>query len=366
MKQYFDVIAVSSGPIQTLSLVGKQEEVECYKVDMTRTVSPLKDIKSLFEFYFLCLKLKPFMVHSHTPKAGVVAMLAAKLARVPVRLHTVAGLPLIESHGLKRKVLEFVEVLTYSCATRVYSNSKGLLDFILQNDFVKPDKIRLIANGSSNGIDVLSFNPDVVNPFEVSALQSRFNLSSDDFVFVYVGRLVGDKGINELVAAFESVERKMGTEMYEKQVKLFLVGSYESDLDPLDEDTLHKIEVNPNIIAVGFQKDVRPYFAVSNVLVFPSYREGFPNVVMQAGSMGLPSIVSDINGCNEIIINNENGLLVNSKCVDSLAEKMTLIVNDPVLHDMLKSKARPMIENRYRQEIVWDYWLNEYKELMVG
>ena len=128
------------------------------------------------------------------------------------------------------------------------------------------------------------------------------NIDSDDFVFIFVGRLVTDKGINELISAFDDISHR------NRKVKLLLVGNRESELDPLKKETLEIISKNSNIIEVGYQPDVRPYFAISDVLVFPSYREGFPNVVMQAGAMGLASIVTDINGCNEIIINDTNGV----------------------------------------------------------
>src|SRR5690606_12234206 len=141
---------------------------------------------------------------SHTPKAGIVGMLGAKLAGVPVRLHTVAGLPLMESSGIKRKVLDYVEKLTYSCATKVYSNSKGLYDFIIENKYTSTEKLKVIGNGSSNGINTDYFSPDQIPEEQKEILKSQLHIKADDFVFVFVGRLVGDKGINELVKAFQN------------------------------------------------------------------------------------------------------------------------------------------------------------------
>lgn len=221
-------------------------------------------------------KTRPFIVHSHTPKAGVVGMLAAKLAGVPHRLHTVAGLPLLEASGSKRKVLDIVEKFTYSCATMVYPNSFGLKSIILDNNFCDSNKIKVLANGSSNGIDTSYFNPELYSQEQNSKLKSEIGIQADEFVFIFVGRLVKDKGINEMVAAFEHVQKE------NTKVKLLLIGDYENDLDPLNSQTVESINNNPSIIAAGFKNDVRPYLAVANVLVFPSYREGFPNVVMQA------------------------------------------------------------------------------------
>src|SRR5690606_37837734 len=178
-------------------------------------------------------------------------------------------------------------------------------------------KLKVIGKGSSNGIDTNFFSLNQVPLEKQTELKKEWNITTNDFVFVFVGRLVGDKGINELVQAFQNLETRNQelaslvsnlealvpspqSLVSSKVPKLLLVGPLESDLDPLKEETLKEITTNPNIISVGFQKDVRPYFAIANALVFPSYREGFPNVVMQAGAMGLPSIVSNINGCNEI------------------------------------------------------------------
>ena len=289
-------------------------------------------------------------------------MLAARLAGVPHRLHTVAGLPLMEAIGTKRKILNFVEKLTYSSATRVYPNSKGLYDFILQNNFTQSNKLKIIANGSSNGIDTTFFSPAQVTEKERVTLREKLNIQPDNFVFVFVGRIVSDKGINELIKAFSELQAAENNKLM--GIKLLLVGGLENDLDPLNPETLAEINQNKDIISVGFQQDVRSFFAIADALVFPSYREGFPNVVMQAGAMGLPSIVSDINGCNEIIIEGENGLIIPSKNVEKLKEKMLTLAKDKNLYTKLKGNSRRMIENRYEQSVVWNALLEEYEGLL--
>jgi glycosyltransferase involved in cell wall biosynthesis len=176
-------------------------------------------------------------------------------------------------------------------------------------------------------------------------------------VFIFVGRLVGDKGINELITAFKQLKIT--------NVKLLLVGPLESELDPLLSETLQEIEQNPLIISIGFQKDVRPYFAISNCLVFPSYREGFPNVVMQAGAMELPSIVSNINGCNEIIKEAQNGLIIPPKNSIALHQAMRKIQEDKALYQTLQNNSRKMIVERYEQEKIWKAILEEYEQLLL-
>lgn len=354
-RKGFDVLGVSSAG-KELEEVYLEEGIPVEVLQMTRTISPLQDLMSLWAFYRLCKREKPMIVHSHTPKAGIVGMLGARLAGVPIRLHTVAGMPLMEATGIKRKVLDWVEKLTYSAATGVYPNSKGLYDFIVQHQYTSANKLKVIGNGSSNGIDTSFFSKQELKESDLSALRTSLGILEDDFVFVFVGRLVGDKGINELVSAF--------VRLHKPHVKLLLVGPLESDLDPLAPNILSEIDSNTNIITVGFQQDVRPYFAISNVLVFPSYREGFPNVVMQAGAMELPCIVSNINGCNEIVVEGLNGIIIPVKNDDAIRSAMIRCVEDKVFYEQLKVNARIMIADRYEQKVVWDALLSEYKDLL--
>ncbi len=357
----FDVKGVSSEG-EELKEILENEGIVMEAINMSRKITPFQDLKSLWEMWNFLRKEKPQIVHTHTPKAGIIGMLAARLAGVPHRLHTVAGLPLMEATGIKRKILNFVEKLTYSSATRVYPNSKGLYDFILQNNFTQSNKLKIIANGSSNGINTTFFSPAQVSEIEKVALREKLNIQPDDFVFVFVGRIVSDKGINELIKAFSELQTAENNEL--TGIKLLLVGGLESDLDPLNPETLAEINQNKDIISAGFQQDVRPFFAISDALAFPSYREGFPNVVMQAGAMGLPSIVSDINGCNEIIVEGENGLIIPSKNVEKLKEKMLTLARDKNLYVKLKENSRRMIENRYEQSVVWNALLEEYEGLL--
>ena len=356
-KNGFDITMISADGVEINDVI-ENEKCKHIIFPLTRKITPLQDLKVVFKLYKFLKKEKPQIVHTHTPKAGIIGMLASYFAKVPIRLHTVAGLPLLETNGVKRKILNFVEKITYSCTTKVYPNSNGLKQIILQNRFVKEDKLKVIANGSSNGIDTSFFNPDLFSVEEKKILKEDLKILKEDFVFIFVGRIVGDKGINELVAAFEKLSSKF------KNVKLLLVGPLEEELDPLQEKTTTIIKNNKQIISVGFQNDVRPYFAIANALAFPSYREGFPNVVMQAGGMGLPSIVSDINGCNEIIVDGENGIIVPVKNISALKKEMQRLFEDISLFLKLKSNSRSLIVARYEQYLVWRAILDEYKKLL--
>lgn len=356
MNQFYNVTGISSEK-EYLERVGEKENIEVFNIEMTRQITPIKDLISVYKLYKFFKKEKPFIVHTHTPKAGTVGMIAAKLAGVPNRLHTIAGLPLLEATGNKRRLLNFVEKVTYSCATKIYPNSFGLNDIIIQEKFCNANKLKVLGNGSTNGIDTSFFNPEKYSQEAVASLKEKLEILPNDFVFIFVGRLVSDKGINELIEAFKKLNQIC------LHSKLVLVGPLETALDPLKPQTLEEIEHNKSIISVGYQNDVRPYFSISNALVFPSYREGFPNVVMQAGAMGLPSIVSDINGCNEIVIEKHNGLIIPVKNANAIFEAMNEMITNKILYADLKEHARKRIVDNYEQKVVWKAILEEYKKL---
>lgn len=356
MTGFYEVILVSSDKPH-LEKVGQSQGTATYPIEMTRKITPVQDLKSVLEMYRFFKKERPFIVHSHTPKAGIVGMLAAKLAGVPHRLHTVAGLPLLEATGVKRKILDFVEKFTYKCATKIYPNSRGLLEIILQNRFCEASKIKVIGNGSSNGINTDHFNPALFTQQQNQELRMELGFTDHDFVFIFVGRLVKDKGINELIAAFDKLSER------HSRTKLLLVGDYENDLDPLLAQTLQTISHNKSIVHTGFMHDVRPYFAVANALVFPTYREGFPNVVLQAGAMNLPSIVTNINGCNEIIQDNDNGLIIPVKDENAIFMAMERLISDKNVYISLQKQSRESIVSRYGQKVMWEAILQEYQKL---
>lgn len=354
MRSFYNVIAVSSDN-ERLKKFGELEKVTVFPIEMTRQITPLHDLFAVVRLFLFLKRTKPFIVHSHTPKAGIVGMLAAKLAGVPNRLHTVAGMPLLEHVGIKRTILDFVEKLTYSCATKVYPNSFKMKDIIIQNQYCLPNKIKVLANGSSNGIDTSYFDASHFSDEFKNNLKKDFGILPTDFVFVFVGRIVSDKGINELIAAFEAIQKQVN------DVKLILVGPYEQELDPLKKETQNQIQTNKSILSLGYQQDVRPYFSIAQALVFPSYREGFPNVVLQSGAMGLPSIVTDINGCNEIIEHTKNGFIIPVKNQKALFESMLNCIQNKEQFSQMQQNARAMIVSRFDQQFMWESILQEYR-----
>ncbi len=353
LNQFFDVLAVS-GYDADLETVKNREGISIVSVTMKRSIAPFQDLISLYRLYKLFKKERPTIVHSITPKAGLLSMVAAKYANVPVRIHTFTGLVFPAKKGLFQKLLILMDKVLCWHATHIIPEGAGvkqdLLDYKITN---KP--LEVIANGNVNGIDTTFFNSNTISEQQQQSLRNELGIDSSDFVFVFIGRLVADKGINELVRAFLSLAIP--------NCKLLLVGPYETE-DPLQPETLKAIQQNDSILSVGFQHDVRPYLVISDCLVFPSYREGFPNVVMQAGAMGLPSIVTDINGSNEIIIEGFNGTIVPAKNVTALSNAMIRIKEDETWRNQLQSNARSSIISRYEQELVWESLLIKYKEFL--
>lgn len=353
LQNHYEVVAISGADIH-LDNVTKRENVRIVNVPMQRSISPLRDLVSLWKLFWVFFKEKPQIVHSITPKAGLLSMTAAYFAGVPIRIHTFTGLIFPAKKGMLQKLLILMDKLLCHFATNIYPEGNGVkTDLIKYQITGKP--LKVLANGNVNGIDTDYFKDENYDTEDKQKLRQELHIEKPDFVFIFVGRLVGDKGINELVAAFA----KLGL----ANVKLLLVGNEENDLDPLQPNTVSEIRTNKNIIAVGFQANVRLYFAISDALVFPSYREGFPNVVMQAGAMGLPSIVSDINGCNEIIIEGLNGTIIPVKDEDAIFNAMTKVLNDQNYFNSLQLNAREMIISRYDQQLVWNVVLAEYKSL---
>ncbi|WP_010228298.1 glycosyltransferase family 4 protein [Gillisia marina] len=356
MNSHYEVTAIAAEK-ERLDKYGRENNVKTFWVEMTRKITPVEDLKAVYKLYKYFKNEKPLIVHTHTPKAGIVGMFAAKLAGIPIRLHTVAGLPLLETSGFKRKILNFVEKMTYSLATKIYPNSFELKKIILDQKFAKDKRLRILGKGSSNGIDTNYFDPKLYLETDKDLLRKKLNINKNDLVFIFIGRIVSEKGINELITAFKKLHE------VNSDVKLLLVGPFENDLDPIDDSNLEIIKSHNNIISVGYQEDVRPYLAISDVLTFPSYREGFPNVVMQAGAMNLPSIVTNINGCNEIIKHKENGIIIPVKDSVSLYNAMSLFYKDRIFLEELKSNARYQIAASYEREHFWNLLLAEYKNL---
>ncbi len=355
LSEDYEVVALSS-PGDELPVIARREGVRTIAVEMERHISPVNDLVSLCRLVRVLRRERPDIIHSMTPKAGLLCMMAAWMVRVPVRIHTFTGLVFPTSKGLKRRLLMLTDALTCACATHVVAEGQGVRNDLLRFGITRKN-VRVLGFGNVRGIDLRNYDrtPKVMQ--RAAEIRREMGAEDDSFVFIAVGRLVGDKGIRELVEAFSRLLKE------HPDVHLLLVGDEEPLLDPLPAATKGIITTNTNIHAVGNQADVRPYYAAANALVHASYREGFPNVVIEAGAMQLPCIVTDINGSREIIINNQNGLIVPSHDADSLYAAMQRFADDTQLVGTLSSNVRRLVAERYEQGFVRQCLKDFYKEI---
>ncbi len=351
LKDKYEVQILSS-PGERLNQMGVKYGVKIHPLYMFRRISPFQDLKSLYKLIRLFRRESPDIVHSMTPKAGLLCMLAAWITRVPRRVHTFTGLVWPTSSGISRRILMCTDWLTCACATHVIPEGQGVLNDLQKYITKKP--MRVLGYGNVCGIDLKRFS----RTDKVMEIAKNIRVNGV-FSFLFVGRIVKEKGINELVMAFDELNKKYPT------TRLFLVGNYEADLGPLNPDTINKINSNSAINAVGakYGNDLLAYYAASDCFVFPSYREGFPNVVIEAGAMGLPSIVTDINGSRDIIVDGKNGIIIPSKNYVVLYNSMEQMILDKELKRCLASNAREMIEKRYEQSFVTGCLLDFYDKI---
>lgn len=374
-KKYEVVLLSSPGP--EMEDAKEKFGVRTIEVAMERHISLIKDLTSLLKLIRIFKREKPDMVHSMTPKAGLLCMVAAWMTRVPVRIHTFTGLVWPTTKGVQRWVLKMTDRITCFCATHVIPEGQGVLNDLKAGGITNKE-MKVLGYGNVKGIDMTRFShrPEIIE-------KAKAIRKDDVFTFLFVGRIVKDKGINELVEAYIRLHDEYSN------VRLLLVGSFEESLDPISPTAKEQIEKTPDIIVAGEQSgdDLIAYYAAADCFVFPSYREGFPNTVIEAGAMELPCIVTDINGSREIttgaplqlppvdgdneVMNapvsvsvKQNGIIIPSKDVEALYEAMKRMVTDKEMRGGMVKNARPMIESRFEQGFVRKCLYEFYEEIV--
>jgi len=353
----FDVIMISAdGP--ELNDVLHNEKCRHIVVPMTRKISPLQDLKCLWILVKIFKKEKPDIVHTHTPKAGLLGMMAAKFCGVKVRIHTVAGMPLMVEKGFTFQLLKFTEKLTYSSANHVWPNSNSLYNYIAGNKFTSVKKLNIIGKGSTNGIDINRFNTNALQQNQIDEVKQSIGYEPQFTYLLCIGRLVLDKGIAELVNVFLSLQKKHAN------LKLILVGSYEAALDPLPDATISEIQNTPAIIHIKWTQQVEYFMAIANYFVFPSHREGFPNVLLQAGAMQLPIICSRIPGNVDIVNDKQTGLIFETANEQQMEVQIEYAINNTAEMKTMAASLHQIIIKNYQRQNIWQNILSAYKSLL--
>ncbi|WP_209390148.1 glycosyltransferase [Chryseobacterium sp. RR2-3-20] len=354
LNEIYEVTLVSS-PSLLLDEIANEENVNFKAIKMNRNISLINDVRSLINLVLYFLSEKPNIIHCNTPKASLLGLLAGFLTKVPHRIYYIHGLRYQGAKGFKRKLLKGMEKAACFFATDLIAVSNGIK--ITAHEELTNKTIEVIHNGSVNGM----FISEYINArYNKAIIQEELCISDDDFVFGFIGRLVGDKGINELVSSFEELNQ------INKKIKLILVGPYEDDLDPLENSTKLIIKKNPNIIEAGFQKDVKKYLSLMNVFVSPSYREGFGLSLLEANLMGIPIIASRITGYEEIIKEDKNGFLIPPKNKEALQSKMAeVFLQQNKLCEMKEFCINNVVE-KYNHEDVLREAINYYQSISIS
>ena len=318
-----------------------------FPIEITRNISPFTDMISIYKIYRYIKKNKITTVVGHTPKGGMVAMIAGFFAGVQERIYFRHGIFYETSLGFKRTMLKNIDRLSGTLAKKVVCVSEAVREISVKDKLNDPEKNIILGLGTCNGIDTEGrYNPISISPLEKSKLKKSLDIKDSDIVIGYVGRLVRDKGINELIEAWRILEKRYNN------IKLVLVGPLE-DRDSIREDTRAEIEKNPNIFHTGYVLHSSPFFAIMDVFVLPTYREGFPTVSLEASSMALPVLITKATGCTEAIIENETGFFIDNNAED-IAEKLEQYINNENLRRKHGAHGRDFVRQNFEQHKIWD------------
>lgn len=332
-------VACSPGP--ELDKFADKYEINRFPIEVLRKIDVRADLKSLFQLIRIIKRENFEYVIGHTPKGALLAMLASKIAGVKHRIYFRHGIVFETSTGLKKVLMMSLERLTSSCATKVVSVSNSVLKYADAAHINSSHKNILLNKGTCNGIDFNRFKREIPN----SKLQAHLGINDGDIVLGFVGRLVNDKGINELINAWKIVKDKG------QKFKLLLVGPYE-ERDAISEDVKNYILEEPSILHTDLVEDTVPYYDLMDVFILPSYREGFPTVVLEASAMELPVITTKSTGCIDSIQENITGLFVDLNGED-IASKILYYFKDEHLRKTHGANGREWVKTDFDQQVVW-------------
>ncbi len=356
-EQGFVVQAVSSpGPL--LAATAQREQIPVFAVPMQRQITPLADLSSLWRLYSIFRREKPDLVHAHTPKAGLLGTLAARLAGVPVVVYGMRGLPFVTARGLKRQILIFSEKIACALADRVIAVSQANRRTALAAGVCPPEKIVVLANGSSNGVDATErFNPHRFPPETRAQARERLQIPLNAVVLGFVGRIVRDKGIVELAQAWQWLRRRY-PELY-----LLLIGPIEPQ-DPVPPDILQDLQKDPRVVFTGLCHDPTPLYTAMDILVLPTRREGFPNTPLEAAAMQLPVVATTVDGCVEAVADGVTGILVPPYDSQALAQALELLITSPELREKMGQAGRQRVLEKFQPHMIWQALYDNYQQLL--
>lgn len=349
--------ALLSSPGKDLDETGSREDLPVFGIAMRREMAPAADLRSFFRIWQLLRRMKPLICNVGTPKAGLLVGLAAWITRVPCRIYTLRGLRLETARGMKRIVLTITEKLACFSAHHVVCVSPSLREHAVALGLVAREKTVVLGTGSSNGVDVRRFEPTPEKLTRTAALREKMGIRPEQPVIGFAGRFTRDKGIAELITAFQLIRKQL------PEALLLLVGDYEGG-DPVPADTRNLIESEPGIHRIGFTPQIELYYLIMNIFVLPTYREGFPNTVLEAQAAGLPVVTTTATGAIDAIEDGATGLLTPAGDAEKLAETVLSLLSDPDRMKLMGRMGRERVARDFHNETVWEALASLYRSML--
>ena len=354
----FDVIAISS-PGKWLDTFAKEENIQTYGLEITRKITPFKDILTIYRLCRLLHRIKPDIVHAHTPKGGLLGIVAAWLVRVPIRIYQIHGLRFMTASGMKKKILTATEIVACALANRVLCVSNSIMNFVVDHNICAAQKIKTLANGTINGLNSKSkFNPAIFSAHQKYEIKAGYNIKPDSLVIGFVGRIVRDKGIIELCTAWKTLREEF------PRLELLLAGPFEKNTYPLPDDIMEFIHSDDRIHLTGMLLDTVPAYLVMDILVLPTYREGFGLAAIEASAMNIPVVATNIPGCIDAVSDGSTGTLVPPYDAGELCTALRNYLLNPQLRRAHGTTGRQRVLTEFSQEKMWEAVRDEYETLL--
>lgn len=353
----FEVHALSS-PGEDLVKFADHQQITVHAVTMHRSISPLKDIYALFQIWQKLQEIRPQIVQAHTPKAGLLATIAAWLARVPVRIYYIFGLPIVTATGYKHFLLWWSEKVSCLLANQVFCISNSIAEVAVSEDICPINKIKVLLQGSVDGFDAADyFNPANLPPNIRQELRRQYDIPDDALVVGFVGRIVHDKGITELIEAWKILREEFS------HLHLLIVGIFEPQ-DPVAPDEESFLKNESRIHLTGNKENIAPFYAAIDILALPTYREGLGNVNLEAAAMELPVVTTRIPGCIDAVQDGITGILVPPRNPEALADAIRTYLHDSELRQRHGRAGRDRVLRDFRPQAMWEALYQEYLLLL--
>lgn len=365
LKQQISVISENGSEVTIITSVGSElalldglDGVKCVPINIPRSISPWADLLALFRLYIFFRRQHTQIAHSTTPKAGLLTALAAFFAMVPLRLHTFTGQPWVDMKGPKRWLTRASDRLIGLLNTRCYTDSPSQKQFLIEQEIMNANRLFCIGAGSLAGVDVRRFDLSRFSQSQRNSTRESLGISADAPVLLFVGRITIEKGVCELIKAFQILRAT------DSNAHLVLVGPLDTESGVEGTILLKQINHLLNVHLTGYTDSPESYISISDILCLPSYREGFGTVVIEAAAMGVPTVGTEIYGLSDAVVHGVTGLLVPPRNVEELANALIKLSKDKLYRKRLGEAARQRALDLFDSRKVNAQMINEYRILM--